>query len=239
MGATTVTRTAPASSEEELRLWFKGELKEMALESGTGPYCGNWNTNNGELRILSCAGILNENQAWDLLESKEVKRGFVSAARVGDFSKIFPESKSDKALVLKHAELVATIDQFDWHILDRAQKAKSKTKKCPHCESTINVHKMQKPKLPEFLKAAKGYWDVPYVCWVGGSRRLSLFRALTACPVCDKNLLKTETDQKTFASLLPRLADSEAKLKVAQNAYDEKNKHKPKPFWAVSALCSC
>lgn len=236
MGAVTVTRIAPALSEKDLAAWFRQELSEMGRDSGTGPYSGNWCTNQG-LRIFSRA-VASDKEAEAVCEQQCDKWGSVLAIRVGDFSKSFPETKADKALADKLQELVQAVDLFDWNVLDRAQKAKSKTRKCAHCESSINVHKMDKPTLKEYQAAGDDYISVPSIFWMRGRRHQSLLRSLTDCPVCGYNLLLTDTDKKTLTSLSTRRDEAQRKLASAKAAYDAKYKSSSsRPHWYVSALC--
>ncbi len=238
MGTVTVTRTAPAMSEPDLRRWYAGELSEMAHESGDGAYSGNWNNNAG-LRVVA-QSFKTGAEAQQYAEKHSYKRGDVLAMRVGDFSRMFPVTKADQGLVAKAEELAKAVDEFDWHVLDRAQKGKSKIRKCTHCESGINVHKMDKPTLTEFLKAQGHGFDIPSVFWSRGFRMLTLFRGMTDCPVCGKNLLKTATDLKSYASLQERARDTSKKLQEAKAAFEAKNKDaKDKPFWYVSGDCAC
>lgn len=236
MGAVTVTRIAPALSEKDLKDWFRQELSDMGRESGTGPYSGNWCTNQG-LRIHPRA-VASDKDAEALCEQQCDKWGSVLAVRVGDFAKSFPETKADKALVDKLQELSKAVDLFDWNVLDRSQKAKSKTRKCSHCESSINVHKMDKPTLKEYESAGHDYMHIPSVFWMRGRRHLSLFRSLTDCPVCGHNLLLTDTDKKALSSLVSRRDEAQRKLATAKAAYEAKQKNATnRPHWYVSALC--
>ena len=52
MGTITITRTADGQlTHEALKRWFVDTKSEMAEESGTDAYSGNWNANQG-LRIV-------------------------------------------------------------------------------------------------------------------------------------------------------------------------------------------
>lgn len=236
MGGITVTRTAPAMSEKELRLWFREQLDEMAYEKGFDTYSGTWVTNHG--LYIHPRAVASDAAAEDLCEKEFRKGGYVLAVRVGDFSRCFPETKADKALAEKAQELRRAVDLFDWTVLDRAQKAKSKTRKCPHCESSINVHKMDKPKLTECEEATHANVRIPSSFWSRGRMCVLIWRNLTDCPVCGQNLLLTDTDKKTLASLVTRRDEAQRKLTVAKAAYEAKEKKEGvRAHWYVSALC--
>ncbi len=236
MGAVVVSRTARGMPEQALRIWFNEQLSDMAHESGTGPYSGNWCGNQG-LHVHPNT-VKTDAEAAALCERLCDKWGPVLAVRVGDFTKVFPQSKADKALSEKAQELTQAVDLFDWSVLDRAQKAKSKTRKCPHCESSINVKHMCKPTAKEYEQASRELVNIPLVFWQRGRRYVPLFRSLTDCPVCGKDFLMTDTDKKSLASLVRRRDEAAKKLQAAKAAYEAKAKgQKDQPHWYVSALC--
>lgn len=243
MGAVTVTRQARAMTEAELHTWFGYECQDMAREGGTDAYCGNWNSNAG-LEVLKRPPqeALTAEAASELLEKKVYKRGPVLAVRVGNFNLAFPSTAADKDLVQRLADATKAIGLFDWNILERGQKAKSKTKKCGKCESSINVHAMHKPKQAEYLKMLESGGGGDHgsgLYRICGQVYLTLSRGLTSCPVCDHELLKTETDRKAEKALAAKVQDLTAKKATAAQKYADAQKGKVSPYWLVSGECGC
>lgn len=235
MGTTTVSRQASGQlSPEQLKQWFEDELSDMARESGTDGYCGNWNANEG-LRIVS--GTFTRETALAYAEKHREKNGDVLALRVGDFSKVWPITKAQKDLQERAAKLKAEANEFDYRILERAQAQKSKTKKCPHCESSINVKAIRKPALKD-LNQSCGRYD-GWLSYQFGRYMLSNSFGMTDCPVCCKNLLKTDTDKKAEASLAKRYAEACKKESESRRAFDKEQLGKPQPYWYVTADCGC
>lgn len=237
MGTESVVRHAPAMTEERLGVWFSSQLYSMASESGTDSYCGNWNCNDG-LEILSSRKPLTLLEAEALLEGKAKKRGPVLAVRVGDFSKVFPVTTADTQLVQRQAEAERTLRLFDWSILARAKRAKSRTKKCPKCESSINVHALHSPSEKEILEPAGGGLDVPSLVHSRGRFWLVSMHTLTACPVCESEFLRTETDSKAETALKAKLKDLNDKVAKAKTAQQAKTSGAANPYWLVRGDCA-
>jgi hypothetical protein len=236
MGAVTVTRNASGKiTAERLRSWFNDELADMASESGTDAYCGNWNSNTG---LLIVNNVFTESTALAYAEKHATKRGSVLAFRIGDFSKVWPVTKVQKDIQERTVKLEAEVNEFDYRILERAQAQKSKTKKCAHCESSINIHKIQKPELKELTQCTSGGYDSG-LTFRFGRYILSSYFGMTDCPVCSKNLLKTDTDKKNQASLIARLTDTQKKRKESQDAHAKEQLGKPQPYWLVTGDCGC
>lgn len=236
MGTETMIRMAPAMSSQELGSWFRDTVGEMRHSRGNEAYSGTWATCEG-LSILKQPGVINEARARVLLEGAAYKRGPVVALQVGDFSKVFPCTAADKAMVAKLAVLRNEKKFFEWNILDRSQKAKTKTKKCGKCESSINVHKMEKPATTELDRADTNSFGMPYMVLERGMYLLTGLRGFTDCPVCNSNLLKTDTDLKNEKSLKEREAALSIKVSTAKAAAAAKAS-KDKPFWLLHGECA-
>lgn len=234
MGAVTVSRQASGQlTSEQLKDWYRGQLSEMAREGGTDGYCGNWNSNDG-LHIVR--GVFTEKTAEEYAEKNLEKRGDVLAFQIGDFSKQWPVTKAQKDLQERAAKLDAELNEFEYRILERAQAQKSKTKKCAHCESTINVHKIRKPELKELTRSGAGRDDVG-LSFRFGRYIISSYFGMTDCPVCSQNLLKTDTDKKNQASLSVRAQEAGKKMRESQQAYAKEQSGKPQAFWFVTGEC--
>lgn len=234
MGTTTVSLRAPAMSEADLASWFNDRLEDMAREGGTDAYCGNWNSCQG-LRVVSLTG--DEASVHGRLDQMAEKRGSVLAARVGDFGSAFPSTATDKDVERRLGETRRQIDLFDLGVLERAQAAKSKTKKCPRCESSITVRMMSKPTAQEIATARCGSGLAQGVFTIRGAYALSHWRGVTSCPVCSHELLRTPTDAKALAALEKKSAELSAKLDAARAAHAKRQTGKPQPFWLVLGAC--
>lgn len=235
MGTSTVSKQASGQlTPEKLKEWFEDELSDMARESGTDCYCGNWNANEG-LHIVS--GTFTRETALAYADKNREKNGDVLAMRVGDFSKVWPITKAQKDLQDRAAKLEAEVNEFDYRILERAQAQKSKTKKCLHCESSINVKAIRKPALKD-LKQSCGRYD-GWLSYQFGRYMLSNSFGMTDCPVCCKNLLKTDTDKKAEESLTKRYEEARKKESESRQAFDKEQLGKPQPYWYVTADCGC
>jgi hypothetical protein len=236
MGTVTVTRSINACSEAELRTWYLDQLEEMAREGGTDAYCGNWNSNGG-LRVHPL-GMKTRELAEKHANDNFNKRGPVVAYRVGTFNALFPASKADQALVAKSDELESKVAEFDWHILERARNGKSRIRKCEHCESGINVHKLERLTLKDYLEVNTTYYSIPNAFYRFGKRLFTFLREVTDCPVCSKNLLKTATDLKTLVSLQVRSKEASGKTRAAREAYKVKmSGTNAGAHWFITADC--
>lgn len=236
MGAVNVSRHADGQlTPAQLKGWYKDELYEMAREGGTDAYCGNWNSNDG-LHIVN--GTFTLEQAKAYCDKNLDKRGSVLAFRIGDFSKVWPVTKAQQDILERVTKLDKEVNEFDYRILERAQGQKSKTKKCAHCESAINVHKISKPSLKDLNRSDTHYVDVG-LFFQRGRYFMSSYYGMTDCPVCCQNLLKTETDIKNQASLVKRQAEARNKERESRAAYAKVQSGKPEPFWYVEGCCGC
>lgn len=237
MGTTTVTRQYPACSEAELREHFSDELEEMARESGTHSYCGNWNANEG-LHITS-KQFTSHKEAKAYCERSVDKNGSVIAVKVGDFNKSWPETKAQKALVARVGELEKELREFEYRILERAHKQKSKKKTCSHCDSGINVHAIRLPKISELTEdCGRININSGNINFMGRFLR-AMHVGLTDCPVCNKNLLVTDTDTKNKESLVRRLKETQQKVSAEAAAYKKAKEGKPQAYWYLYADCGC
>jgi hypothetical protein len=236
MGAVNVSRHADGQlTPAQLKDWYKDELYEMAREGGTDAYCGNWNSNDG-LHIVN--GTFTLEQAKAYCDKNLDKRGSVLAFRIGDFSKVWPVTKAQQDILDRVTKLDKEVNEFDYRILERAQGQKSKTKKCAHCESAINVHKISKPSLKDLNRSDSHHVDVG-LFFQRGRYFMSSYYGMTDCPVCCQNLLKTETDIKNQASLVKRQAEARKKEQESRAAYAKAQAGKPAPFWYVEGCCGC
>lgn len=222
-------------TEKQLEAWFKNKLREMAEDNGgIGPYCGNWNANSG-LNITNKT-FPNDAAAEAYFERTLSKNGDVLAVRIGSFDKAWPATKEQKTMVARLEELETEDNEFEYNILLRAQKQKSKTKKCSHCESSINVHKLTVPSKTELETTNRGGPEESSYRYRGRVMLVNLC-GLTDCPVCFKNLLKTDTDTKNHESLKKRISELHAKVIASKLEFEKANAGKPHPYWLLAGDC--
>lgn len=234
MGSRDISKTASGQlTPVKLKEWFEDTKEEMAREGGTDSYCGNWNACDG-LQIVNRA-FANQDEADSYVERHAHKNGDVLALKVGDFTKVWPVTKAQKELQARLSKLEMEANEFDYRILERAQAQKSKKKTCAHCESSINVRAIHKPALSE-LRKTNGYFD-GHLFFMRGRHMMTTLFGMTDCPVCCRNLLKTETDVKNEESLKKRLSEAHQKVRESQAAFAKDNLGKPQPYWYVYGLC--
>lgn len=235
MGTVRVERQVSALQAPELKRWYADQLNEMAREGGTDAYCGNWNSNEGLCTVTNQAFTAATAEAY--LDKHLSKRGIVYALKIGDFGKAWPVTKAQATLVERLTVLNREMHEFDYRILERAKKQKSRTKKCAHCESTINVHKLVLPRLSAL--DSPGEWPECYVIRTCGKLKFVSVIGLTDCPVCQHNLLKTETDLKTEATLEARTDELRKKVQDEKRIFELSQKGTQAPYWLVSGDCGC
>lgn len=233
MGTVRVTKHAPASDVQALNRWYSDKLEEMALEDGSGSYCGNWNACGGLTVVQRSFATVDEAECY---ADKVLDKGDVLAMRVGDFKKRWPETKTQVALNEKLTSLTTESTEFEYRVLERVRKQKSGTKKCSHCQSSISVKALHLPALSELQIRDRSSPDV-YSMYRMGRHLFANYLGLTDCPVCHKNLLMTETDHKNQASLKKRLAETSVKALESKTEYAKQNTGKPQPFWYVAGDC--
>lgn len=237
MGATTVSRRASGQlTPERLYVWHRDQLEEMAREGGTDSYCGNWNSNHHGLHLVE--GKFTAETAKAYADKHLEKRGAILAFRIGDFSQVWPVTKAQQDIRDRLAKLDAEYNEFEYRILERAQKQSSKTKKCTHCESSINVHKIHKPDVKE-LKQDCGRFMGSGLTFEFGRYMLANTFGLTDCPVCGHNLLKTDTDTKNHESLKTRFMEARKKEVQSRDEFAKSQVGKPEAYWFVTGECAC
>jgi hypothetical protein len=234
MGTRDVARTANGQlTPTQLKVWFDEKREQMGREGGIDSYCGNWNACSG-LHIVNRT-FKDQAEADAYVERNAEKNGPVLALRVGDFSKVWPVTKAQEEMQARVTKLEAEANEFDYRILERAQAQKTKKKTCGHCESSINVRAIRKPAISD-LRRSNGYFD-GHLYFMRGRHMLTNLFGLTDCPVCCRNLLKTDTDAKNEESLKKRLAEAVKKVQESQAAFARENAGKPLPFWYVHGEC--
>lgn len=235
MGSVYVSRTRDACTLEELQQWFDEETARQRHERGHRVYANVWETH---FKVLP-QSFSTEAQACEFIQNNAVKWGAVLAARVGDFSQVFPVSKADKALAARLSEVTDARLFFDFDVATRVRTQKSAKKTCNSCSSTINVQKLWMPTRQEYKQAASrrdSLGTLPTALSIRGQLEFVTYQRLTDCPVCGKNLMLTETDLKRRDSLVTKEAELCSKVKAAKAAFDAKQSAPP-PLWYLGSWC--
>lgn len=238
MGAIYVEHSAAAMGEPELKIWFRNKVAEQRYERGHDAYAGVW---NDSLKI--CPNVFaTDKDATEWLQNNSDKWGAVLAVKVGNFTKAFPATKADQALVAQHAEIKARVDFFEFDVASRVRGQKSEKKGCGSCGSTINIKKMWLPTRRDYESALQGGRSLG-----AGDSFLRLrdklqfvhYQGILDCPVCGANLLMTDTDKKQRAALCQKAAALTKKLDEAKKAHEEKLAKEPvKPHWLLGSWCA-
>jgi phage FluMu protein Com len=155
MGAITCGITFDACSIDELKKKFADFQESERFERGNGSYSGHLGQVNG-LKILSTT-FTDGNKAEDYLSSVAQKYGPAIAVKVGDFTKIFPHSTTEKKEVEKMKELESKIQNWEKDLILKVKSAKSLYKSCVKCGSKISVKHIKSMDCPvcsslEFLE---------------------------------------------------------------------------------------
>lgn len=240
MGAEYVERSLDACSEKELKAWFKQKVQIAQQEYGNRGYTGSW-AEKDSIEVSSKT-FLTSREASLWLADKADKWGAALAVKVGDFSKQFPETAADKALLKRLEESRQLLDFFDFDILTRTREQKSEKKGCTGCGSSINVKKMWAPTRTEYEVALRATHtgSEPLAYRFRDGLYFVALQRLTACPVCGHDFMRTESDSKRKAALEKKVKELTDKVAAARSAYERKHADLPvKPHWVVGAWCSC
>lgn len=236
MGAIYVSKTRDACSTDELQLWFKEETARQRYQKGNDAYAGVWESN---LKILPQSFSTVE-QAEDFIQKTSVKYGPVLAARVGDFSQVFPVSKADQTLVAQLEKVAKARLFFEFDVATRVRAQKSSKKTCSHCSSSINVQKLWIPTREQYRDAVSGSTAMgtpPAALTIRGKVEFLTYQGVTDCPVCGNNFMLTETDVQRKASLVAKEKELRTKVAAAKAAFDAKHS-KQRPQWYLGSWCS-
>lgn len=137
MGACFDSLTFKACDEKTMREKFKHYQEEACDERGNGSYAGHIGIAAG--LHVSTMVFKTQQAAYDYLVNKAEKWGPAIAVKVGDFSKIFPVTATEKKEVEKLHELQNKFNNWDSDLLMRVRQAKSTQRGCKHCGSKISV----------------------------------------------------------------------------------------------------
>lgn len=135
------------------------------------------------------------------------------AVKVGDFKNSFHSKPATVKLKSEINDLTKEHLDFDFNVVQRAIAAKSKMRGCKHCGSSINISKLTYSKKRPSEGALNRDCE-------------------TNCPVCEGNLLLTDTDKAKEE----RLADKKNSAILKMAAVEAKVDFKKEPYWLVYAV---
>ncbi len=135
MGACFNTASFPACDETTLKTKFKYLQADMCNDNGSDAYAGHIGIAKG-LKILSLS-FKNKLEAHDYLDNHCEKWGSAVAVKVGDFSKVFPVTATEKKEVEKLNDLQNRFSNWENDLIGRTKKAKSTQRGCKKCGSKI------------------------------------------------------------------------------------------------------
>lgn len=179
MGSQFITHRFPAVTESELKELYKQFIEDEEREHGTDSYNGTLTTCHG-FRIDSFVART-ENQACEYLDDKATKWDEAIAIRVGEFPQPFKLTKAGAELFKKLEEARKALETFDVDVIQRVKSAKSKTKGCGNCGSSIAVRFIKTKH--EFITTNRGsiheeQVDHPTVSWTRQLERKETSRGL-------------------------------------------------------------
>lgn len=137
MGANFDSVTFKACDTQTLQKQFEDYQDDMRHEHGSDSYAGHMGIAHG--LNISTRVFKDSKEAHDYVSNYAEKWGPAIAVKVGDFSKVFPVTSSEKKEVAKLQELETKHKNWDNDLLLRVRQAKSTQRGCKHCGSKISV----------------------------------------------------------------------------------------------------
>lgn len=137
MGACFDSVTFKACDEKTMHQKFEDYQDDMRAENGSDTYAGHIGIVNG--LTVSTRSFKDMKAAHDYVSNNTDKYSPAIAVKVGDFSKVFPVTSSEKKEVAKLQELENKYKNWDKDLLVRVRQAKSSQRGCKVCGSKISV----------------------------------------------------------------------------------------------------
>lgn len=137
MGACFDSVTFKACDVETLHQKFEDYQDSMRCENGSDSYAGHIGIANG--LNVSTMVFKDTKAANEYVSNRAEKWGAAIAVKVGDFSKVFPVTTTEKKEVAKLKELENKYKNWDTDLLVRVKQAKSTQRGCKKCGSKISV----------------------------------------------------------------------------------------------------
>ena len=136
MGAIFASHSFKASDTTTLKNRFNDFAEEQCREYGDDYYSGHMGRKSLQ---VSDKSFKTAKLASEYLENYAEKSGPAIAVKVGDFSKVFPVTATEKKEVLKLNELKEKFQNWEGDLVKRARSAKSTQSGCKKCGSKIAI----------------------------------------------------------------------------------------------------
>lgn len=214
---------------------FEAKLKDLIAEDkwtrGNDSYNGAlFHCSRGREYIHPKGAKATWQEVEDFLIDKTSKYE-MNFAKVGDFSKAFPETKQDKKIVEDLAEVEKQLKSYYSDICNRFLNAKSSSKKCDKCESVITktgfkAH-LRRVEVSEKIEQMSPLQTATYE------------EAKVACPCCGADFLITNTDETKKKALREKQKTLKAKHAEAVGRYEAKVPRDKRPYWLICAAAPC
>ncbi len=231
MGANFNVTSFPAMSKTELEVAFHDYVENQRDEFGSDAYSGTMANSRG--LTISAKEFNTYEEAEDWLSDNTQKWGPAIAVKVGKFMPLFPVTKKDQLLQTNYNNTKEALENFEINIVTRTKNQKSAKKTCTHCGSSISIKHLELPK--KWKVSTSKYDNIEPAYKFSGKYYLVNLRQLTDCPVCNHNLLLTDTDTKQKSMLEVKYKELAKKLADAKKVYEQKMKNK-QGSWIVGAL---
>ena len=137
MGACFDTVSFKASNDKKLKEDFARYQEIQCDENGSDAYAGHIGIANG--LVIENKTFKTSNEAHEYLANRAKKWEAAIAVKVGDFSKIFPVTATEKKEVTKLEELKERVNNFQKELILRVKQSKSTQRGCKKCGSKIAV----------------------------------------------------------------------------------------------------
>lgn len=137
MGACFDSVTFDACDTKVLTEKFREHQDAMCDDNGRDAYAGHIGIARG--LTVSTKVFKTSEEAENYLVENAQKWGPAIAVKVGDFSKIFPVTATEKKEVKKLEELKEKFENWDKNLIVRAKSAKSAQRGCKKCGSKVAV----------------------------------------------------------------------------------------------------
>jgi predicted RNA-binding Zn-ribbon protein involved in translation (DUF1610 family) len=135
-----------ACDEPALRKKFLQEQDDYCNQYGSDTYAGHIGIVKG--LDITKKSFKTVKEAEDFVMETAQKWEAAIAVKVGDFSKVFPITATEKKDVIKLNELQANFDNWESNLIKRVKESKSSQRGCKSCGSKIAVKYLKQKNCP-------------------------------------------------------------------------------------------
>jgi predicted RNA-binding Zn-ribbon protein involved in translation (DUF1610 family) len=137
MGAALCIRVLPDMPEAQLREKVRAQRAQDSYEDGQ-MYSGTWGSKDGSL-IIKSTPFETIDQAQAYVDENSDKHGALLAVRAKKLSKTKAMSAPSQVLEMRVRAAQKAVADYPASVIARVRAAKSKTRGCTHCGSSIAV----------------------------------------------------------------------------------------------------